>query len=175
MTRTRNPLPQIVTACNLIASSNLKLVFLPNLQVLSRKDQPQYWYSTEIPYSYFSVDVFSRKFKESPLGKKIEADLLDKFQGDKDALSLDAEYSVSKWEIFKACMSRELLLLKRNSIFYVFKITQVRTTYCLFCLFFVNCLVCLLLKTDMLSLKKKLSQSCKTFWIKISLNHYLHY
>lgn len=99
------------------------------MQVLSKKDQAQYWYSTELPYSYFSVDMFVRKFKASPLGKSIDEDLLNPYdmsQGHKDALSF-SEYSVSKWEIFKACMSRELLLMRRNSIFYVFKITQVRT------------------------------------------------
>ncbi|XVF31519.1 hypothetical protein REPUB_Repub16aG0153000 [Reevesia pubescens] len=94
--------------------------------VLSKKDQAQYWYNIELPYSYFSVDMFSMKFKASPLGNKIDEDLLDpydKSQGHKDALWF-SEYSVSKWEIFKACMSRELLLLRRNSSFYVFKITQ---------------------------------------------------
>ncbi|XWS42285.1 hypothetical protein CRYUN_Cryun16bG0001700 [Craigia yunnanensis] len=103
------------------------------LQVLSRKDQAQYWYSTELPYSYFSVDMFFRKFKASPLGKKIDEDLLDPFdksQGHKDAISF-SEYSVSKWEIFKACMSRELLLLRRNAIFYVFKIIQLVIIACI--------------------------------------------
>ncbi|XVE63169.1 hypothetical protein DITRI_Ditri06bG0178800 [Diplodiscus trichospermus] len=101
-------------------------IFWPwTLQVLSKKDQAQYWYSTELPYSYISVDMFSKKFKASPLGKRIDEELLnpyDKSQGHKDALSF-CEYSVSKWETFKACMSRELLLLRRNSIFYVVKIT----------------------------------------------------
>ncbi|KAL4324340.1 hypothetical protein GQ457_11G016110 [Hibiscus cannabinus] len=76
--------------------------------------------------------MFSREFKASPLGKKIDEDLLepyDKSQVHKDSLSL-SEYSVSKWEIFKACMSRELLLLRRNSIFYVFKITQLVIVAC---------------------------------------------
>ncbi|KAL4325064.1 hypothetical protein GQ457_11G016130 [Hibiscus cannabinus] len=31
--------------------------------VLCKQDQAQYWYSTELPYSYFSVDMFSKKFK----------------------------------------------------------------------------------------------------------------
>ncbi|XVF34334.1 hypothetical protein REPUB_Repub18cG0050800 [Reevesia pubescens] len=94
--------------------------------VISRKDQAQYWYNTELPYSYISVDKFSRKFKASPLGKKIYKDLLkpyDKSQCHKTALSFN-EYSVSKWEIFRACMSRELLLMSRNSFLYIFKLTQ---------------------------------------------------
>ncbi|KAK6233316.1 hypothetical protein SCA6_003389 [Theobroma cacao] len=106
---------------------------LRTMQVLSKKDQAQYWYSTELPYSYFSVDMFVRKFKASPLGKSIDEDLLNPYdmsQGHKDALSF-SEYSVSKWEIFKACMSRELLLMRRNSIFYVFKITQLVIIACI--------------------------------------------
>ncbi|KAG8472011.1 hypothetical protein CXB51_036309 [Gossypium anomalum] len=104
----------------------------PRKAVVSKQDQAQYWYNTELPYSYFSVDVFSRKFKASSLGKKIDEDLLepyDKSQCHKDALSF-TKYSVSKWEIFRACMSRELLLFRRNSIFYVFKITQLVIVAC---------------------------------------------
>ncbi|KAK8543055.1 hypothetical protein V6N12_015624 [Hibiscus sabdariffa] len=116
-----------------LAYSTLKVFSICILQVLCKQDQAQYWYSTELPYSYFSVDMFSRKFKASPLGKKIEEDLLepyDKSQVHKDSLSF-SEYSVSKWEIFKACMSRELLLLRRNSIFYVFRITQLVIIACI--------------------------------------------
>ncbi|KAK8520248.1 hypothetical protein V6N12_004205 [Hibiscus sabdariffa] len=35
----------------------------PRKAVLCKQDQAQYWYSTELPYSYFSVDMFSKKFK----------------------------------------------------------------------------------------------------------------
>ncbi|XVE63469.1 hypothetical protein DITRI_Ditri07aG0023000 [Diplodiscus trichospermus] len=94
--------------------------------VISRKDQAQYWYNTELPYSYISADMFSRKFRASHLGKKIENDLLepsDKSQCLEIALSFN-QYSVSKWEIFRACLSREFLLIKRNSFLYIFKITQ---------------------------------------------------
>uniref|UniRef100_A0A2N9IF51 ABC transporter domain-containing protein n=1 Tax=Fagus sylvatica TaxID=28930 RepID=A0A2N9IF51_FAGSY len=57
-------------------------------EVISRKDQAQYWCHMEVPYSYVSVDMFSRK------------------------------------ELFRACASRELLLMKRNSFLYIFKATQ---------------------------------------------------
>ncbi|XP_030956980.1 pleiotropic drug resistance protein 3-like isoform X2 [Quercus lobata] len=95
-------------------------------KVISRKDQAQYWYHMEVPYSYVSVDVFSRKFKESPYGKKLDEELsepYDKSQSHKDALSFSA-YSLSKWELFGACASRELLLMERNSFIYIFKTTQ---------------------------------------------------
>ncbi|GMY22086.1 pleiotropic drug resistance protein 3-like isoform X1 [Fagus crenata] len=85
--------------------------------VISRKDQAQYWCHMEVPYSYVSVDMFSRKFKESHYGKKIEEDLskpYDKSQSHKDALSFSV-YSLSKWELFRACASRELLLILEKS------------------------------------------------------------
>ncbi|KAK4836183.1 hypothetical protein QYF36_019619 [Acer negundo] len=95
-------------------------------EVISRKDQEQYWFHTELPYNYVSVDMFSRKFKESRLGKKLNEDLsepYDKSKSHKNALSFSM-YSLSRWELFRACMSRELLLMKRNSFVYVFKTTQ---------------------------------------------------
>ncbi|GAY57254.1 hypothetical protein CUMW_178040 [Citrus unshiu] len=88
--------------------------------------EAQYWLHTELPYSYFSVDMFSMKFKESPLVKKLDEELLvasDKSKSHKNAISFSV-YSLSRWELFKACMSRELLLMRRNSFLYIFKTTQ---------------------------------------------------
>ncbi|XP_044483311.1 pleiotropic drug resistance protein 3-like isoform X2 [Mangifera indica] len=96
-------------------------------EVISRKDQAQYWYRTEVPYNYVAVDMFCRKFKKSSLGKKLREDLsvpFDKLKNHKDALSFDM-YSVSNWKLFKACMSREFLLMKRNSFIYAFKTIQI--------------------------------------------------
>ncbi|KAJ4721728.1 Pleiotropic drug resistance ABC transporter [Melia azedarach] len=96
------------------------------LEILSIKDQGKYWFNNEVPYSYVSVDMFSRKFKESPYGKMLYEDLsepYDKSKSHKNALSFNT-YSVSRWELLKACMSRELLLMKRNSFVYVFKTSQ---------------------------------------------------
>ncbi|MCL7023992.1 hypothetical protein MKW94_021890 [Papaver nudicaule] len=95
-------------------------------EVISRKDQGQYWYNTEQQYSYVSVDQFSKKFKAFEMGKKLDKDLskpYDKSQCHKDALSL-SKYSLSKWELFKACMTREYLFMRRNSFTYVFKTIQ---------------------------------------------------
>jgi hypothetical protein len=98
------------------------------MQVISKKDQAPYWHHMEVPYSYVSVDMFARKFKESPYEKKLDEKLsepYDKSQSHKDALSFSL-YSLSKWELFRACASRELLLMKRNSFLYIFKTIQVR-------------------------------------------------
>ncbi|PON68433.1 ABC transporter-like [Parasponia andersonii] len=95
-------------------------------EVISRKDQAQYWNRTEQPYGYVSVDEFLKKFKDCHIGKKLDEDLLkpyDKSQGHKDALSFQ-KYSLSKWQLLKACARREFLLMKRNSFIYVFKSVQ---------------------------------------------------
>ncbi|KAM4118785.1 hypothetical protein ACJW30_03G008100 [Castanea mollissima] len=87
----------------------------------------------EVPYSYVSVDLFSRKFKESPYGKKLDEELseaYDKSQSNQDAFSFSA-YSLSKWELFRICASREYLLMKRNSFIYIFKTTQLVITACI--------------------------------------------
>ena len=107
------------------------------MKVISKKDQAQYWHHMEVPYSYVSIDMFSRKFKESPFGKKLDEELsepYDKSQSHKAALSFSV-YSLSKWELFRACTSRELLLMKRNSFIYIFKTIQVKI--CIAFIFFI--------------------------------------
>uniref|UniRef100_A0A2N9E6E2 ABC transporter domain-containing protein n=1 Tax=Fagus sylvatica TaxID=28930 RepID=A0A2N9E6E2_FAGSY len=99
-------------------------------EVISRKDQAQYWYHSDLPYNYVSVDRFSQMFKASFLGQKLNDELSkphDKSKCQNNALSFDI-YSLSKWELFKACMARELLLMKRNSFVYVVKTMQLIIT-----------------------------------------------
>ncbi|KAL0375866.1 UNVERIFIED_CONTAM: Pleiotropic drug resistance protein 3 [Sesamum calycinum] len=96
-------------------------------EVISRKDQEQYWHDTQQSYRYVSLDMFARKFTESPQGKKLSEDLsspFDKSMSHKSAICF-SKYSLPKWTLFKACMSRENLLMKRNSFIYVFKAFQV--------------------------------------------------
>ncbi|KAL5849942.1 hypothetical protein ACOSQ4_007955 [Xanthoceras sorbifolium] len=84
-------------------------------EVTSKKDQAQYWHRTDIPYSYIS---------------KLDEELLkpyDKSQCHSNDLSF-SKHSLSKRELFKACMDRELLLMKRNSSVYVFKTVQLLIT-----------------------------------------------
>ncbi|CAA6653938.1 unnamed protein product [Spirodela intermedia] len=94
-------------------------------EVLSRKDQGQYWCHIDKPYSYISVDYFSKKFKSHKLGRSLQEKVSESYksQSDKNALSFSA-YSLTRWELFKACVAREYLLMKRNSFVYVFKTTQ---------------------------------------------------
>ncbi|KAM7474363.1 hypothetical protein LguiB_021606 [Lonicera macranthoides] len=95
-------------------------------EVISRKDQAQYWYQTEQTHSYVTVDILSRKFKESPFGKKLNEELAKpcvKSESERKAISFSI-HSLSKGELFRACMSREFLLMRRNSFLYVFKSVQ---------------------------------------------------
>ncbi|KAJ0035986.1 hypothetical protein Pint_24206 [Pistacia integerrima] len=95
-------------------------------EVLSRKDQAQYWHHKEQPYSYVSIEQFVKKFKESHMGLKLDEELAKPFiksQRHKNALSFE-KFSLTKWELFKACTNREFLLMKRNSFTYIFKSTQ---------------------------------------------------
>lgn len=92
-------------------------------EVISRKDQEQYWCHIDKPYSYVSIDSFIERFKKSELGLQQQEELSkthDKSQAQKDALC-SRKYSLSNWEMLKACSRREFLLMKRNSFVYVFK------------------------------------------------------
>ncbi|CAL9110514.1 unnamed protein product, partial [Musa textilis] len=95
-------------------------------EVLSRKDQEQYWFHSNENHSYVTVDQFSRAFKAYHIGQSLSEELskpYDKSHCHKNALSFNS-YSLSKWELLKACMAREFLLMKRNSFVYTFKTTQ---------------------------------------------------
>ncbi|KAE9446712.1 hypothetical protein C3L33_21399, partial [Rhododendron williamsianum] len=95
-------------------------------EVISRKDQAQYWHQAEPSWSYISVDLFCNKFKESYLGKMVDEELSKPFkksQSHKNAISF-SKYSLSKWALFRACLAREYLLMRRDSFIYVFNSAQ---------------------------------------------------
>ncbi|XP_062203923.1 ABC transporter G family member 41-like isoform X2 [Phragmites australis] len=96
-------------------------------EVLSRKDQQQYWSRSGETYKFVTVDQFSFQFKASQVGQNLAEEFskpYDKSQGHNKALSFSI-YSLSKWELLKACFARELLLMKRNAFIYVTKAVQV--------------------------------------------------
>ncbi|KAH7655213.1 P-loop containing nucleoside triphosphate hydrolase protein [Dioscorea alata] len=95
-------------------------------EVLSRKDQQHYWYRPQETYTFVSVDEFCKQFKSFHVGTKLEDELsrpYDKSQCHKNALAFNT-YSLPKWELFKACMAKELLLMRRNSFTYILKTSQ---------------------------------------------------
>ncbi|XP_073306955.1 pleiotropic drug resistance protein 3-like isoform X1 [Primulina huaijiensis] len=95
-------------------------------EVISRKDQSRYWCRSYDTYSYISVSQFCELFETSYLGERLNQELskqYDKSQSHENALSFST-CTISKWELFKACMAREVLLMKRNIPLYVFKTVQ---------------------------------------------------
>ncbi|TXG49217.1 hypothetical protein EZV62_025092 [Acer yangbiense] len=95
-------------------------------EVVSKKDQAQYWYHRHLPYSYITVDMFIDMFREFHVGQKLDDKLsmpFTKSDCHKNSVSFSI-YSLSKWDLFKACLAREWLLMKRNSFLHVFKSAQ---------------------------------------------------
>ncbi|GLT42698.1 hypothetical protein SLA2020_166840 [Shorea laevis] len=95
-------------------------------EILSKKDQAQYWCHQDQPYSYVSVDKFIAAFKEFHVGQKLNEELCipySKNESDKSALSFNI-HTLRQWEVFRGCMAREWLLMKRNSFIHVFKSAQ---------------------------------------------------
>ncbi|KAG2686522.1 hypothetical protein I3760_09G009400 [Carya illinoinensis] len=96
-------------------------------EVTSKKDQEQYWFKKNQPYRYISVPEFAQAFGSFHIGQQLAADLsipYDRARAHPAALVTE-KYGISNWELFKACFSREWLLMKRNSFVYIFKTTQI--------------------------------------------------
>ncbi|GMN39377.1 hypothetical protein TIFTF001_008607 [Ficus carica] len=96
-------------------------------EVTSKKDQEQYWFKKEQPYTYISVPEFVNGFKSFHTGQQLYTDL--KAPYDKSSFHASAlvkrKYGISNTELLKACFAREWLLMKRNAFLYVFKGTQI--------------------------------------------------
>ncbi|KAF7138156.1 hypothetical protein RHSIM_Rhsim07G0150400 [Rhododendron simsii] len=99
------------------------------VDVTSRKDQEQYRARRNEPYSFVTAREFAESFKSFHVGQKLDNELsipFDKAKSHPAALST-RKYGVSKKELLKSLISREYLLMKRNSFVYIFKMTQVET------------------------------------------------
>ncbi|XP_049933546.1 pleiotropic drug resistance protein 2-like isoform X3 [Nymphaea colorata] len=96
-------------------------------EVTSKKDQEQYWSDKDAPYRYVTAKEFSEAYSHYRGGQQLAADLripYDKTKSHPAALETK-KYTMSNWDLFKACFSREWLLMKRNSFLYIFKTTQI--------------------------------------------------
>ena len=96
-------------------------------EVTSKKDQAQYWADPSKPYKFQSVPEIAEAFRNSKFGKHMEAMYTapyDKSKSHPSALP-KSRFSVSKWNLFKACLSREVTLLSRNKFLYIFRTCQV--------------------------------------------------
>ncbi|XP_074366352.1 pleiotropic drug resistance protein 2-like isoform X2 [Apium graveolens] len=96
-------------------------------EVTSLKEQEQYWFKKDEPYRYVSVCEFVHRFNSFHVGRKISAVLSSPFDRSKahPAALVNDKYGISNKELFRACLSREWLLMKRNSFVYIFKTTQI--------------------------------------------------
>ncbi|XP_061343409.1 pleiotropic drug resistance protein 1-like isoform X2 [Gastrolobium bilobum] len=95
-------------------------------EVTSRKDQEQYWIHREEPYRFVTAKEFSEALLTFHVGRNLEEELSTEFDKSKShpAALTTQKYGVGKWELLKACLSREYLLMKRNSFVYIFKLCQ---------------------------------------------------
>ncbi|KAG2400250.1 Pleiotropic drug resistance protein [Vigna angularis] len=100
------------------------------MKVTSRKDQEQYWASKDEPYIFVTVREFAEAFQSFHIGRKLGDELATPFDTSKGhpAVLTKNKYGVSKKELLKACVSREFLLMKRNSFVYIFKMWQLILT-----------------------------------------------
>jgi hypothetical protein len=95
--------------------------------VTSKKDQEQYWAQNETPYTFVTAKEFADAFQSFHIGQKLGEELaipFDKTKAHPAAVTI-SKYGVGKKKLLKACVSRELLLMKRNSLFYISKLIQV--------------------------------------------------
>ncbi|KAL0415301.1 UNVERIFIED_CONTAM: Pleiotropic drug resistance protein 1 [Sesamum latifolium] len=97
-------------------------------EVTSKKDQQQYWIRDE-PYRFVTVSEFAEAFQSFHVGRRLNDDLASPFDKSKShpAALTTRKYGAGTEQLLKACCSRELLLMKRNSVFYIFKISQITT------------------------------------------------
>ncbi|XP_071709163.1 pleiotropic drug resistance protein 1-like isoform X6 [Rutidosis leptorrhynchoides] len=95
-------------------------------EVTSKKDQEQYWVKRDEAYNFITSREFAESFQSFHVGRKLGDELSTPFDRSKShpaALTMK-KFGVSKRELLKACISREYLLMKRNSFVYIFKMTQ---------------------------------------------------
>ncbi|CAN4105847.1 unnamed protein product [Withania somnifera] len=96
-------------------------------EVTSLKDQEQYWFRKNQPYRFITVPEFAERFSNFRVGLELFDELgvdYDKSRAHPAALVTE-KYGISNMELFKACLSREWLLMKRNSFLYMFKTFQI--------------------------------------------------
>ncbi|GLT67729.1 hypothetical protein SLA2020_400150 [Shorea laevis] len=95
-------------------------------EVTSKKDQMQYWVRRDEPYRFVTSEEFAEAFQSFRVGMELGDELATPFDKSKShpAALATRKYGVSRNELLKATMSREFLLMKRNSFVYIFKLIQ---------------------------------------------------
>ncbi|XP_047147104.1 pleiotropic drug resistance protein 1-like [Vigna umbellata] len=98
-------------------------------EVTSRKDQEQYWVQRDEPYRFVTTKEFVEAFQSFHVARSLANELdtqFDKSKSHPAALATE-NYGLGKWELFKACLSREYLLMKRNSFLHIFELCRTAT------------------------------------------------
>lgn len=95
-------------------------------EVISKKDQQQYWSVPDCPYQYIPVVKFAEAFRSFHVGKGLSEELArpyDRRRNHPAALST-SRYGLGKLDLLKIIFSWQMLLMKRNSFIYIFKFIQ---------------------------------------------------
>ncbi|XP_020250200.1 ABC transporter G family member 45-like isoform X2 [Asparagus officinalis] len=98
-------------------------------EVTSKMDQAQYWTGIPREYQYIPVSKFVESFNSFHLGRLLE----DKLQNPSDknesgtVTQPKGSKTISSWNIFKSCFSREVLLFMRNYPLHIFMAMQIAT------------------------------------------------
>ncbi|KAK4492092.1 hypothetical protein RD792_002889 [Penstemon davidsonii] len=109
-------------------------------EVTSKKDQAQYWGDQSKPYEFIPVSRIAEDFRKSRYGRDLGSFLsvpYDKSKSHSSALPTK-KYAVTKWELFKACFWRELLLINRHRFLYIFRTCQVAFVGVVTCTMFLR-------------------------------------
>ncbi|KAF8010616.1 hypothetical protein BT93_J1302 [Corymbia citriodora subsp. variegata] len=109
-------------------------------EVTSRKDQAQYWADPSRPYEFLPVSKIAEAFKKSRFGSSVESVLAAanvQSNNHPNALS-KTKFAVSKWELFKTCLAREVLLISRHRFLYIFRTCQVACVGLVTCTIFLR-------------------------------------
>uniref|UniRef100_A0ACD6AAX2 Uncharacterized protein n=1 Tax=Avena sativa TaxID=4498 RepID=A0ACD6AAX2_AVESA len=93
-------------------------------EVTSVMDQKQYWIGDRNMYQYCPIEKFAESFRSSYLPRLVQ----ENPSVPNNTVKIEAikcSSSMSRWNVLKACFSREVLLLKRNSPVHIFTTIQI--------------------------------------------------
>ncbi|XP_061993147.1 ABC transporter G family member 32 [Rosa rugosa] len=95
-------------------------------EVISKKDQEQYWSNPDLPYRYIPPAKFVEAFPSFQDGKNLSEELkvpFDKRYNHPAALATSL-YGMKRKELLKTSFNWQVLLMKRNAFIYIFKFVQ---------------------------------------------------
>lgn len=84
-----------------------------------------------MPYRYVPVAEIAEQFTSFRVGKELDEKLATPFSKSDShpAALVTTKFALSKWDLLKACVEREVLLMKRNRFLYIFRTCQVIIHY----------------------------------------------